>query len=177
MLVRAEKLTEEVGQTDGLHWVSAFECDCYSPIDTFVRDATGNVPAMKSPATTAEASVITVPLNSALVRATASRGMKISSVELYYEVASAVGTAAALAVYKVTLGADNAALTAAAVTGSKDLTDAHCYDQEQHKVVWTPTAEAFIGDNEAWYAVFSLTKGAGTNLYFFGALVNFTRAL
>lgn len=177
MQVRAEKVTEESGQTDCLHWVSPFECDCYAATDTFVHDATGNVPGMKSPKTTAEACLVTVPLNAALARAESSRGMAISTLEVYYKVADATGTAVSLAVYKVTLAADGTALSAAAVSGSKDLADADCYDADEHKITWTPTAEAFIGDNEAWYAVLSLTKGTGTDLFFYGALVNFTRAL
>lgn len=53
MLVRAERVEEEVGQTDCVRFVSPFEADCYAATDAFVRDMTSNLPAKKSAATTA----------------------------------------------------------------------------------------------------------------------------
>jgi len=177
MKIRAENVQEESGQTDGVYFVSPFEGNVYAATDTPARDVTSNVPAMKSAKTTAEAVTVIVPLNLPLARTATSRGAKITSVELYYKVGSAACTAVSLAVYKVTLAADGTALSAAEVAGAKDLADDDCIDADEHTITWTPTTPAFIGDNEFWYAVLSLTKATGTDLYWYGALINFTRAL
>ena len=177
MQVRAEKVTEESGQTDGVLFISPFQCNCYAATDTFVRDLTSNLPAMKSPATTAEAAVVVVPIPHALGRAATSRGMKVTSVELYYKVGTGAGTALTCKLYKTTLAADGTIPTAAEVTATGDLSGSDAYDADEHKYTLTPSTPAFIADNEALHVELSLTKATTTHLWFYGALVNFTRAL
>jgi hypothetical protein len=176
MQVRAEKVTEESGQTDGVLFVSPFECDCYAATDTFVRDLSSNVPAMKSPQTTAEAAMIVVPIPHALGRTASSRGMKVTSIELYYDL-DVAGTAASCKLYKTTLAADGTIPSAAEVTTTSDHTAAQLYSADEHKVTLTPSTAAFIADNEAFHVELSITKAATTDFTFYGALVNFTRAL
>ena len=177
MQVRAEKVTEESGQTDGVLFVSPFECDCYAPTDTFVRDLTSNLPARKSTASTAEKCEITVPIPHALGRTASSRGMKVTSIELYYKVGTAAATAFSCTLYKATLAADGTTPSAAEVTSTGDLTGSDAYDADEHTYTLTPSAPAFIGDSEAYHVELHITKAATTDLWFHGALVNFSRAL
>ena len=177
MQVRAEKVTEESGQTDGVVFIPPFMCDCYAATDTFVRDLTSNVPAMKSAATTAEAVTIVVPVPHALGRTASSRGMKVTSVELYYKVADAACTADSCKMYKLTLGADGTAISAAEAAGAYSPSGSDARDADEHTITFTPTTPFFIGDGEAVHMELSLTKAAGTNFWFYGALVNFSRAL
>jgi hypothetical protein len=176
MEYRGEKITEETGQTDGVLFISPFQCDCYAATDTFVRDLTSNLPAMKSPQTTAEAATIVVPIPHALGRTTSSRGMKVTSIELYYKL-DVAGTAFTCKLYKTTLAADGTIPTAAEVTATGDLSGSDAYDADEHKYTLTPSTAAFIADNEAYHVELSITKAATTDLWFYGALVNFTRAL
>lgn len=177
MQMRVEKVNEELGQTDGVLFVSPFACDCHAAADAFARDLTSDLPGMKSAATTAEACTMLVPVPHALARTTADRGMKVTSVELYYKVADAACTAVTVGGYKVTLKADGTIPAAASIAGAKDLADNDCVSVDEHKVTWTPTTPAFLGDNEAMYVKLSLTKAVATNLWFYGALVNFQRRL
>ena len=177
MQVRAEKVEEESGQSDGVVFIPPFTCDCYAATDTFVRDLTNNLPAMKSPATTAEACMVVVPIPHCLGRSASGRGMKVTSVELSYKVADAACTAFTCKMYKTSLAADGTIPTASEVAGSTDLTGSDAYDADEHKLVFTPTTAFFIADDEAVHMELSLTKAAGSNLWFYGALVNFTRRL
>lgn len=177
MQVRAEKVTEESGQTDGVLFVSPFECDVYAATDTPVRDLTSNLPAIKSAAATAEAVTMVVPISHALGRTASSRGMKVTSIELYYKVGTAACTALTCKLYKTTLAADGTIPTAAEVSSTLDLSGSDAYDADEHKLTLTPTTAAFIGDNEAYHVELIATKAATTNLWFYGALVNFARAL
>lgn len=176
MKIRAEQVQEESGQTDGVMFIPPFMCDCYAPTDTFVRDLTSNLPAMKSPQTTAEAAVIVVPIPHPLGRSASSRGMKVTSVELYYDL-DVEGTAASCKLYKTTLQADGTIPSAAEVSTTCDHTEAQLYAADEHKVTLTPSAPAFIADNEALHVELSITKKTTTDVLFFGALVNFTRRL
>jgi len=177
MQVRAEKVTEESGQADGVLFVSPFECDCYAPTDTFVRDLTSNLPARKSAASTAEKCEITVPLAHALGRTATSRGMKVTSIELYYKIGTAAATAFTCKLYTTTLAADGTIPSAAEVTSAGDLSGSDAYDADEHRYTLTPATPAFIADNEAYHVELHITKAATTDLWFYGALVNFTRAL
>lgn len=92
---------------------------------------------------------MTASISGGPVRETALRGMKITSVDLFYAITGAAGTAVAVAGYLVSWGAEGTIPASAAITGSKDETDAVCYSVDEHRVVWTPTTPAFIGGQEA----------------------------
>ncbi len=176
MEVRAEKVTEESGQTDMKWWVSPHMCGYHAATDTFVYDLTSNVPAMKSPQTTAEAATVVIPIPHQMARDASSRGCKITSIELYYDL-DVAGTAASASIYKTTLQADGTIPSAAEVTNTCDHTEAQLYSADEHKVTLTPSTPAFIDDNEAWHVELSITKAATTDFTFYGALINWTRAL
>jgi hypothetical protein len=141
-----------------------------------VNECSSNVPSLHSPQTTAEAVLVYIPLPHFLGRTTASRGMKITSIEVYYDL-DVAGTAASLKLYKTTLAADGTIPSAAEVTCTCDHTAAQLYSADEHKATLTPSSPAFIADNEAYHVELSITKATTTDLKFFGALVNFTRAL
>jgi len=176
MQVRAEKVTEEVGQTDCAVFISPMECHGIAATDTFVPEAGSNLPSLHSPQTTAEAVVVYIPIPHHLARTTALRGQKVTSIEVYYDL-DVEGTAASLKLYKTTLVATGTIPTAAAVTTTCSHTDAELYAADEHKAVLTITTPAFLADNEAYHVELSITKKTTTDLKFFGALVNFTRRL
>ncbi len=176
MKIRAENITEESGQTDGVAFISPMECHGVAATDTFVPAVDSNVCSIHSPQTTAEAAVVYVPLPHFLGRTTSSRGMKITSIELYYDL-DVAGTAASCKLFKTTLQADGTIPSAAEVTTTCDHTAAQLYSADEHKVTLTPSSPAFIADNEAYHVELSITKATTTDFKFFGALVNFTRAL
>ena len=176
MQVRAEKVTEESGQTDGAVFIGPQMCFGVAPTDTFVPEAGSNLPSLHSPQTTAEAVLVYVPIPHFLGRTASSRGMKVTSIEVYYDL-DVAGTAASLKLYKTTLAANLTIPTAAEVTTTCSHTAAQLYAADEQKAVLTITTPAFIADNEALHVELSITKATTTDLKFFGALVNFTRAL
>jgi hypothetical protein len=176
MEYRGEKLTEEVGQTDGLLFVSPMECFGVAPTDTFVPECTSNLPSLHSPQTTAEAVVVYIPIPHPLGRDTASRGMKVTSIDVMYDL-DVAGTAATLKLYKTTLSADGTIPAAAEVTCTCTHEEADLYAADEIKATLTPSTPAFIDDDEAFHVELSITKAATTDLKFFGALIHFSRAL
>ncbi len=176
MQVRAEKVQEETGQTDGLLFISPMQCFGIAPTDTFVPEATSNLPSLHSPQTTAEAVLVYIPIPHALGRAASGRGMKVTSIEVYFDL-DVAGTAASLKLFKTTLAADATIPAAAEVTTTCSHTEAELYAADEQKAVLTITTPAFLGDNEAYHVELSITKATTTDLKFFGALVNFTRKL
>jgi len=176
MQVRAEKVTEESGQTDGVVFISPMMCHGMAPTDTWVPGVDSNVPKIVSPQTTAEAAVVYLPIPHFLGRTTSSRGMKITSIELFYDL-DVAGTAASCKLYKTSLQADGTIPSAAEVTTTCDHTEAQLYSADEHKVTLSPSTPAFIGDGEDLHVELSITKATTTDFSFYGALVNFTRAL
>ena len=176
MLIRAEKVTEEVGQVDGAVFISAMECHGIAATDTFVAEASSNLPSLHSPQSTAEAAVVYIPIPHHLARTTSSRGQKVTSIEVYYDL-DVEGTAASLKLYKTTLKANHTIPSAAEVTCTCSHTEAQLYAADEQKAVLTITTPAFLDDDEAYHVELSITKKTTTDLKFFGALVNFTRRL
>jgi hypothetical protein len=176
MEVRAEKVTEEVGQTDCFQCIPPGACIGVAATDTFLQKFVSSMPALQSAATTAEAAVVYIPILLS-ARETASRGAKLTSLKVHYDIDNA-GTAADLGLYKVTLAADGTIATVASeIASTCDHTDANLYAADEHVAELTVTTPAFIDDDEAYYALLSVTKATNTNLTFFGAWAYFTRAL
>ena len=92
MEYRGEKLTEESGQTDCAVFIPPGMCQGIAATDTFVNECSSNLPSLHSPQTTVEAAVVYIPIPHFLGRTTSSRGMKITSVEVYYDL-DVAGTA------------------------------------------------------------------------------------
>ena len=176
MKIRAEDIQEESGQTDGAVFIHPMQCFGIAPTDTFVPEASSNLPSLHSPQTTAEAVLVYIPLPHFLGRTATSRGMKITSIEVYFDL-DVAGTAASLKLYKTTLQAHGTIPSVAEVTCTCDKTTALYTPADEVKATLTPSTPAFIADNEAYHVELSVTKAATTDLKFFGALVNFTRAL
>jgi hypothetical protein len=175
--VRAEKVTEEAGQTDCFEFVGPGMCIGVSATDTFVQKFVSSLPSLQSPATTAEAAVVYIPVPGALAREGASRGYKLNSAKVAYDIDNA-GTAADLGLFKVTLAADGTIATVATeIATTCDHTDAELYGADEHVAELTVTTPAFHGDDEMYYLLLSVTKATNTNLSFFGAWLYFTRAL
>ncbi len=176
MQVRAEKVTEEVGQTDCVAFVSPMECQGVASVDTFIPGVDSNVPKIVSPQTTAEAAVVYIPVSTHLQRTAASRGVELTSVKVHYDL-DVEGTAASLKLYKVTRAADGTIASAAEVTTTCDHTEAQLYSVDEHVATLTVTTPAFLADGESLHVELSITKKTTTDFSFYGAWAYFTRAL
>ncbi len=176
MEVRASKVTEEAGQTDGAVFIAPMMCQGIAATDTFLLEASSNLPSLHSPQTSAEAVVVYIPIPHHLARTASDRGQKVTSIEVYYDL-DVAGTAASLKLYKTTLKANLTIPAAAEVTTTCSHTEALLYAADEQKAVLTITTPAFLADNEAYHVELSITKAATTDLKFFGALVNFSRRL
>lgn len=173
---RAEKVTEEVGQTDCAVFIGPQMCFGIAATDTFVPECSSNLPSLHSPQTTAEAVVVYVPIPHHLMREATSRGQKVTSIEVFYDL-DVAGTAASLGLYKTSLKANLTIPSAAEVTTTCSHTEALLYAADEQRAVLTITTPAFLAEDEAYHVELSITKATTTDLKFFGALVNFTRRL
>lgn len=176
MKLRAESVQEEVGQTDCCAVISPMECQGIAATDLFVPGVDSNVPKIVSAQTTAEAAVVYVPVSTHLQRTTASRGVKLTSVKVHYDL-DVAGTAASLKLYKVTRNADGTIASAAEVTTTCDHTEAELYSADEHVATLTVTTPAFLADTESLHVELSVTKATTSDFSFYGAWVYFTRAL
>jgi len=174
--IRAENIQEEAGQTDCVAFVSPMECQGISATDTFIKGVDSNVPKIVSPQTTAEAAVVYVPVSTPLQRTTSSRGVKLTSVKVHYDL-DVAGTAASLKLYKVTRNVDGTIASAAEVPCTCDHTEAQLYTADEHVATLTVTTPAFLADTESLHVELSITKATTTDFSFYGAWAYFTRAL
>ena len=173
MKIRAESIEEESGQTDCFEFIGA--CVGVAPTDTFVQGF-DTLPRLVSAQTTAEAAVVYVPIPCAFARDETSRGYKLTSVKLHYDL-DVAGTAASCKLYKITRQADGTIASVAEVTTSCDHTEAELYAADEQLVTLTVTTPAFVADGEAYYVALSITKAVTTDFSFYGAWAYFTRAL
>ena len=176
MQVRAEKITEESGQDDAVMFVSPMECFGIAATDTFVNGVDSNVPKIVSPQTSAEVATVYVPCTPPFVRDETSRGAKVATVKVHYDL-DVAGTAASFKLYKVTRNADGTIASAAEVTTTCDHTEAQLYAADEHVAILTVTTPAFLAENESLHVELAITKAATTDFSFYGAWVGFTRAL
>jgi hypothetical protein len=100
--------------------------------------------------------------------------IRIVRVKVYYEIATLAGTAVTFRVRLVTLAPDGTAISSAAVTFTKDLTDAQAYALGHRCVTITITDGKLIADGQTLHVEFDLTCAATTVLKFKGALVEYT---
>lgn len=129
--------------------------------------------------TAADASVtvlipIPIPSNGA-----AFKGCKLESVDVWYAIGTAAADGFATAeIVKQTLGADDTANTAAAVSttldGGHDTAAERKAVDDDHKMTFTIDTPAWIDDAEAYFAHLVIDNAATTVLKFFGAQANFT---
>ena len=176
MEVRAEKVTEEVGQTDCVMFVSPMVCQGEASTDKFTRGVASNVPYLVSAQTTAEAAVVYIPVTPPLVRDETSRGVKLTSVKVHYDL-DVEGTAASFKLWKTTRNADGTIASAAEVTCTSDHTEAQLYSVDEHVAELTVTTPAFLAENESLHVELSITKKTTTDFSFYGAWAYFIRAL
>ena len=175
MEVRAEKVTEEVGQTDCFEFIAPGMCIGVAATDVFVQGF-DTLPRLVSPQTTAEAAVVYAPIPVGLARTTGSRGQKVTSVKVHYDL-DVAGTAASFKLYKITRNADGTIASVAEVTTTCDHTEAELYAADEHVPTLTVTTPAFLADGESLYVALSITKATTTDFSFYGAWVYFSRAL
>jgi hypothetical protein len=175
--VRAEKVTEESGQSDCFQFLGAPEIElALSGVVQSVTESSGLIAKSVISAGTTAVYII-VPLSLPLARETASRGVKIASVALSYKIATAAATAVAGKIYKTPIAVDGAVETPVEVVTTKDIADASCYDADEHKVTWTVSTPVFMAADERWHFQLIITPANTSVVDVYGALVKFTRAL
>jgi hypothetical protein len=176
MEVRAEKVTEEVGQPDCVAFISPMECHGIAATDLFVPGVDTNLPKIVSAQTTAEAAVVYIPVSTPLQRTATRRGVELTSVKVHYDL-DVAGTAASLKLYKTTRNADGTIASVAEVTTTCDHTEAQLYSADEHVATLTVTTPGFLADGESLHVELSITKATTTDFSFYGAWAYFTRAL
>ena len=128
-------------------------------------------------AAAAETAVINIPITIPQNSVT-GKGSLLKYVELDHEITSAAATSITLSMNKVTMGADTASPTVAAVTGTQTLTPAtSAATADQHRDKWTLTTPAYIKDDEQYLLVVTAVCASGTVLDFLGARAYFTERL
>lgn len=102
--------------------------------------------------TAADAAATThVPLGDVPQRDGATKGARLESVEFHFRISSAALDAMEAHLYKATMGADGSLLTVAEVTTTYDAghdTAAERVDADEHLMTLTPSAPAYLEDNE-----------------------------
>lgn len=110
--------------------------------------------------------------------ASALKGVKIKSIDVYY----AIGTGAAddfatVELEKMTLGPDDTAITGAAVTGTCDAGHDSAAERKavdtDHVLTFTITTPAWSDDGDAYVLELIVDCAATTVFTFFGARVNY----
>ncbi len=133
----------------------------------------------KHVAATDQVSIVTIPIvipsNSV-----ASKGAKLASVEIDFEILVAACDAVDAVVNKVTRGADTAVAVVAAQTFTYDTghdTAAERYAVEQHKMVLTITTPFWLDNDEYVLVQLTFDKAATTTLDLLAAVANYTLLL
>jgi len=113
---------------------------------------------------------IIIPSNSV-----ALQGGYLKSVEIDFEIATAVVTSAEALIYKVTRGANLAVAVAAAVPFTYSPAYTETLKVEQHKLVLTLTTPIFLRNTEYVLVEFTIVAGAGGGTQkILGAVANYT---
>jgi hypothetical protein len=118
---------------------------------------------------------VLVPSNSA-----GNKGAYLTSVDVYYRVATAALDALQADLYKTTLGADGALQTVAAVTTTYDSghdSAAERIDVDEHSLTLTLSTPVWVDNDEELFVEVVADNAATSLLDFFGARANFTLRL
>jgi hypothetical protein len=118
---------------------------------------------------------VLLPSNSA-----GNKGAYLTSVDVFYRVGTAALDALQADLYKMTLGADGALQTVAAVTTTYDAghdSAAERIDVDEHSLTLTLSTPAWVDSDEEYFVEVVVDNAATSVLDFFGARVNFTLRL
>lgn len=143
---------------------------------TWTPTLSSNVPSMVRSAADAEfTALIPIQVES---NSSALKGVKVNSIDVYYS----IGTAAAddfatVELEKITLGADDTAITGAAVTGTCDAGHDTAAERKavdtDHVLTFTITTPEWMDESAAYAMALVVDCAAGTVFTFFGARVNY----
>ena len=125
--------------------------------------------AVATEATTINVPIV-IPSNSV-----ASKGAKLTSIEIDYEIFTAAATAMTALIYKVTRGADLAvAVVSSAIPFTQTPVTTVADDVDQHKLILTITTPTWLDNDEYYLVELTLDAAATTTAKFYGAVANFT---
>ena len=110
--------------------------------------------------------------------ASALKGVKIKSIDVFYAIATAAADDfATVELEKMTLGADDTAITGAAVTGTCDTGHDAAAERKavdtDHVLTFTITTPAWSDDGDAYVLELIVDCAATTDFIFYGARVNY----
>jgi hypothetical protein len=121
-----------------------------------------------------QTSVITIPIQ-VPSNSIGLQGVKLTSIEVDYEVLTAEPTSITWTLNKVTRGIEGAVAVVAAITKTNTVADAAAKTVDQHKQVITVTTPAWIDNDEYYLLECSIVAGAGGTVnQFYAAVANFT---
>lgn len=109
-----------------------------------------------------------------------NKGAYLTSVDLFYRVVTAALDALQADMYKMTIGADGALQTVAAVTTTYDTghdTAGERIDVDEHRLTLTLTTPIWVDSDEEVFVEVVADNAATSLLDFFGARANFTLRL
>ncbi|MFA7407974.1 MAG: hypothetical protein WCY93_09205 [Anaerolineaceae bacterium] len=108
------------------------------------------------------------------------QGAKLISIDVYYLIETAAGTAFTTTLNLATLKPHGSIPTTASVPITLDAdhnTAAKCYTVKDHKLTCSIDAPFFPGNNQALYLCLAVTAAASTEFMNVGAVANFTLRL
>jgi hypothetical protein len=112
-----------------------------------------------------------------LSNASALKGARLKSIDVYYKIAVAADDFATVELEKMTLGVDDVAITGAAVAGACDAGHDTAAERkaadDDHVLTFSLTTPAWIDDGDAYILELIVDCAATTDFIFYGARANY----
>jgi hypothetical protein len=152
-------------------FIHAFACLFFT--GTWTATLASYVAFMRKTAA-AQTSTVVIPLE-VQFRIRPGSKLKVNRIRFYYTVGTAALTAAIAFRLRVgTLPADGTAISSAAVTSTKDISDATSLAVGDHTCIVTPSSDVYVGDGQWVHLEVDFPAAATTVLDFKAALVEYT---
>lgn len=152
-------------------FIHAFACLFFT--GTWTQTLTSNVAFMrKTAAAQTSTAIIALEVQN---RIRPGSKLKVNRIRTYYTVGTAaLSSAVVLRLRAGTLPADGTAVSSAAVTATKDISDATSLALGDHTLIVTPSVDVYIQDGQWIHLELDFPAAASTVLDFKGALVEYT---
>jgi hypothetical protein len=149
--------------------------DCIGTVGTWAMAVASNVWSLNKTAAD-NTSVVKIPLRLP-ANATALKGALLKSVDIWFSNATGDNEVVSAALYKTTLGAQAAAVTAAVVATTYDTghdAAAERITQAAHKMTLTLTTPVWVDDDTPYHVELTIDAAANSVDKIFGARANYT---
>jgi hypothetical protein len=149
--------------------------DCVGTVGTWAMAAASNVWSLNKNAAN-DTSIVKIPLRLP-ANAAALKGALLKSVDIWFSNGTADNDAVSAALYKTTLGAQAAAITAASVATTYDTghdTAAERITQAAHKMTLNVTTPVWVDEDTPFHVELTVDAGASSVVKLMGARANYT---